>query len=187
MSAANRSNRPSMFAWSCAPAFILAALAAAFGCLMAAASPASAEVRPSDLAGRWVTYVADPKVPCTHPACRLAYDLVPCGEGWCGIEVKEDKSCGRTAMRLDAGAPAQSGVTFSGRYERAESTQPYTVRAHLYPTPRPAARHAGAAVPARARHHRRRLPALPPHLPAADAAQPRRRRRLPGPTQGVLG
>ena len=105
---------------------------------MAAAAPAFADVMPSDLAGRWVTYVADPKVPCTHPSCRLAYDLVPCGENWCGIEVKEDKSCGRTAMRLDAGAPTQHGVTFSGRYERAESTQPYMVRAQLYPTPRPA-------------------------------------------------
>jgi hypothetical protein len=104
---------------------------------MAAAAPTFADVTPSDLAGRWVTYVADAKVPCTHPSCRLAYDLVPCGEGWCGIEVKEDKSCGRTAMRLDAGAPTQHGVTFSGRYERTDATQPYVVKALLYPPPRP--------------------------------------------------
>lgn len=114
-----------------------AILAAAFGCFMAAAPPASAELKAASLAGRWVTYVGDAKVPCTSPQCRIAYDLVPCGEGWCGIEVKEGKTCGRTAFRLDPGAPGQHGVTFAGRYDRTDATQPYVVKALLYPQPRP--------------------------------------------------
>jgi hypothetical protein len=103
---------------------------------MAAAYPVSAELRPSDLAGRWVSFIVDAKKACGDAGCQLAYDVVPCATGWCGIEVKADKTCGRTALRLDAGASAQVGIDFSGSFAEAAATQPYIVKAHLYAQPR---------------------------------------------------
>jgi hypothetical protein len=99
---------------------------------MAAACPASGEPQASDLAGRWVNALTDARQGCGDAGCQLAYDLVPCGNGWCGIEVKVDKTCGRTAMRLDAGASHRSDMTFTGSYERVAGTQPYTIKAQLY-------------------------------------------------------
>jgi hypothetical protein len=56
---------------------------------------------------------------------------VRCAEGWCGIEVKDNKECGRIAFHFDAGTPKEWGVEFSGRYEKAEGTEPYVVKADL--------------------------------------------------------
>lgn len=111
---------------------MLASLVAALGCIMAAGSLAAADIQASDLSGRWSRYVADPRHACRDASCRVSYDLVRCGDGWCGIEVKDGKECGRIALRLDAGTQKQGGVEFSGRYERAEEMQPYTVRANLF-------------------------------------------------------
>ncbi len=96
---------------------------------MASARLAAADAQASPLSGRWIRY--HPEHACRDASCRLAYDFVRCGDGWCGVEVKEDKTCGRIAFRLDAGMPTQFGVAFSGRYERAEGTQPYLVKASL--------------------------------------------------------
>jgi hypothetical protein len=38
-------------------------------------------------------------------------------------------------MHLGAGTPTQFGVEFSGRYEKAEGTQPYAVKANLRQQP----------------------------------------------------
>jgi hypothetical protein len=126
MSATNRSGR------LCGRAVMLASLAGAFVGLMAGLGPASARPEVSAIAGRWVSEIAEAKEACGEAGCQLVYDLVPCGKGWCGIEVKDDKTCGRTALRLDAGAPTQYGVIFEGSYERAPATQLYTVKAQLY-------------------------------------------------------
>ena len=117
--------------------FILATLVSALGCVMAASQLAFAQPQPADLRGRWVVFAsnANANEACGNAGCRLTYDLAPCGNGWCGIEVKADKTCGRTAFRLDAGAPTQFGVTFSGSYERAPATQPYIVKARLSSQP----------------------------------------------------
>lgn len=108
-----------------------------------AAPPAAAdsELTASNLAGRWVFAASLTGKECTEPArCRVAYDLVPCGEGWCGIEVADGKTCGRTAFRLGAGSSgpnARYNIEFAGSFERAEGTQPYVVRANLYANPTP--------------------------------------------------
>jgi hypothetical protein len=104
-----------------------AALAAALGYIMAKAPPAAAEMQASGISGRWTQMVAESKQP------GLTYDVVRCGDGWCGIEVKDGKDCGRIALRLDAGAAHAYGVEFFGRYERAQGTAPYTVNATLHP------------------------------------------------------
>jgi hypothetical protein len=98
------------------------------------------EITASNLAGRWVVAAGFGGKDCTEPGCRPTYDLVPCGDGWCGIEVKDGKTCGRTAFRLDAGTPGNSalyGIEFAGSYERAAGAQPYVVRANLYANPAP--------------------------------------------------
>jgi hypothetical protein len=99
---------------------------------------AEVEITAANLAGRWVIATGFGSKQCTEPSCRPMYDLVPCSGGWCGIEVKDGTTCGRTAFRLDGGTPdnsARYGIEFAGSYERAEGTQPYVVRANLYPTP----------------------------------------------------
>ena len=103
---------------------------------MAVAGSANAEIQASNLSGRWTQRVSDAGRPCPGAGCRLTYDLVPCGDGWCGIEVKGGKECGRVALRLTAGPAHPSGVEFSGRYERSEGAEPYVVKANLYSTSR---------------------------------------------------
>jgi hypothetical protein len=110
---------------------MLATLIAALGWMMAAASPAAAEVTTSDLTGRWSS-LAGLGDRCDGAGCRLTYDLAPCGEAWCGIEVKDDRTCGRVAFQLNPGTSKQSWVEFLGSYERAEGTEPYRVKASLY-------------------------------------------------------
>ena len=61
---------------------------------MAGTNPAAAELAASQLSGRWSV---DPRHRCHDASCQLAYDLVPCGDGWCGIEVRDGKACGRIA------------------------------------------------------------------------------------------
>lgn len=107
-------------------------LAAALGCIMAAPRAAATEVTAAQLGGRWSTVSTDPTQPCRDAACRLTYDLAPCGAGWCGVEVRAGNTCGQVAFRLDAGKLALPGVEFFGSYQRTEATRPYVVRASLY-------------------------------------------------------
>ena len=114
--------------------FMIATLVAALGCIMAATLPAAAEIQASNLSGRWTQMADDAKRPCSGAGCGLAYDFVRCGDGWCGIEVKNGSQCGHTALRLDAGAAQAYGVEFLGRYEKVQGTQPYMVSATLHMT-----------------------------------------------------
>ena len=112
---------------------MVATLASALGCMMAAGRPAAAQVQASDLSGRWsrLLVAAGSKIPCRGADCHRTYDLMRCGDGWCGVEVKNGKDCGHVALRLDAGAATSSGVAFSGRFEIAQGSDPYTVTATL--------------------------------------------------------
>jgi hypothetical protein len=125
MSAETRRPRPETRVWVCKTGFMAATLAAALGCIMAAVPPAAAELQAANLWGRWTQVVAGTKQP-------LTYDLVRCGEVWCGIEVRNGKDCGHTAIRLDAGAAHEHDVEFFGRYEKAQGTAPYMVSAVLH-------------------------------------------------------
>jgi hypothetical protein len=148
MNAASRSTCPSDLDRRSASIRMRMMLAAVAGCIMTAAvGPAAAETEivASQLAGRWVNAAGFVGQECTGPRCRISYDLMPCGEGWCGIEVTDGKTCGRVAFRLNAGEGGNSptyGVEFAGSYERAEGTQPYVVRANLFASPAP-----GLALP----------------------------------------
>ena len=65
---------------------------------------------------------------CGPEGCKLTFDLVACKDGWCGIAVNADKSCGAVGLHL-ASDPAQSQPAFKGRLEVAKGAAPYTVEA----------------------------------------------------------
>jgi hypothetical protein len=132
MNAKPRRPDPKTGAHVCKSGFIMKALVAAFGCIMAAAPLSATELLASNLSGRWTQMVADSKHPCANAGCRLAYDFVRCGDAWCGIEVKDGKDCGRTALHLDPSSVNPFAVEFFGRYEKAEGMQPYAVAAYLH-------------------------------------------------------
>jgi hypothetical protein len=76
-----------------------------------------ASAAPEGVEGRWVS---DQK--------NLTLDISRCANGWCGVEVN-DGACGRTVLRLDAGAP--DGKFHNGSLLLAPDSKPYTVRAVL--------------------------------------------------------
>jgi hypothetical protein len=102
-----------------------ATMVAAF-CVAGMATATAME--PAEIAGRWVSdkeWVQDDY--------RMTLDISRCGTSWCGVEVKNDTTCGRTVLRLDQGTPheVESFAEFAGRIEVAPGTQPYVVRASI--------------------------------------------------------
>ena len=86
------------------------------------------------LAGRWSgRYYGygrqESRADCGGTACTLTYDIVACKDGWCGIAVKDDKTCGRVGVRLIADAAKEGGSAFKGKLELAKGSVPYTVEA----------------------------------------------------------
>jgi hypothetical protein len=70
---------------------------------------------PEGIEGRWVSQ-------------KLTLDISRCSGGWCGVQVT-DGACGRTVLRLDAGAP--DGRSLEGRLQLAPESRPYWVRTFL--------------------------------------------------------
>ena len=108
----------------------------------AAASPAGATpqgdgIAATTIAGRWqgTNYMTAARAPdCDGGKCTLTLDIVPCDDGWCGIEVASDNKCGGTALKLDAGETGGGSTVFKGSLELARGTEPYIVQAYLVPT-----------------------------------------------------
>jgi hypothetical protein len=85
------------------------------------------------LAGRWIGHdygharMSKDKG-CDDRGCRMAYDIVPCKDGWCGIALNTDNSCGATGLHLTS--DTESGRTvFKGTLELAKGAAPYVVQA----------------------------------------------------------
>jgi hypothetical protein len=70
--------------------------------------------------GRWVNVRHD-----------LSLDISRCGEGWCGVEVR-DGVCAKTALRITARRAPQEAAWFEGRLALADRGEPYLVSATLY-------------------------------------------------------
>jgi len=104
-------------------------------CALAPAFDASARtLQPSDIAGRWRGANASPGR-CSYEPCKVTFDIVQCGTGWCGIEVKESGSCGGRTLTLNAGvARSETEMLFEGRLELAPGTEPYVVEVGLIPS-----------------------------------------------------
>src|SRR5262245_20243662 len=58
----------------------------------------------------------------------LTLDLLRCGDGWCGIEVNQAGTCGRTVLRARGDEEGQ----LKGRLELATESQPYMVAVNFY-------------------------------------------------------
>ncbi|MFA5958346.1 hypothetical protein [Hyphomicrobium sp.] len=96
-------------------------------------SPGVKDVTPISLAGRWTgSYYGYGRSrdgqDCGDSGCRMMFDIVACKDGWCGIAVKTDKSCGAVGLHLAADAKAGEKV-FDGQLELAKGAAPYVVQA----------------------------------------------------------
>jgi hypothetical protein len=88
---------------------------------------------PISIAGRWTgnSYGYGRRAgaqDCGDTGCGMTYDIVACKEGWCGISVKNDKSCGAVGLHLAADRKVGEGV-FKGELEPAKGAAPYAVEA----------------------------------------------------------
>jgi hypothetical protein len=82
---------------------------------------AIAAVTPVEFAGRWLSEKQ-----------KLTLDVSRCGDGWCGVEVTNGTTCGRTVLRLDAGEQhGNEPVRFVGRLQLAPESEPYGVHTIL--------------------------------------------------------
>ena len=121
-----------------ASVIVLAIMAASLG--GAAAADDATVAKPLDtktisLAGRW----SGPhdgygrqgeQTDCAGEGCTLTYDIVACKEGWCGIAVKDGKTCGPIGIRLAADdAKGNGDMAFKGKLELAKGSAAYTVEA----------------------------------------------------------
>lgn len=96
-------------------------------CVLAAASPLAAAISPANIAGRWQgeSWAKD-------AGGKLTLDIVRCGEGWCGVKVEADNSCGGTALKIDAGKMEGDYVQFNGSLQFAPKTEPYVVQVSIF-------------------------------------------------------
>jgi len=100
-------------------------------CLLALAAPlAAAEVKPDRIAGRWTGETLGIK-----SGTPITFDIVACGNAWCGIKVEAGDKCGGTALKVDYVEPLgdhqSDDLLFDGTLELAPGTEPYTVHAWL--------------------------------------------------------
>jgi hypothetical protein len=102
-------------------------------CVLAAAAPLvtdaiAADGKVADVAGRWEgdTYARE-------AGGKLTLDIVACGEGWCGIRVAANDTCAGTALKFNPGVVEEGNAQFEGTLELAAGTEPYTVRATIFP------------------------------------------------------
>jgi len=84
------------------------------------AGVAFAAVTPAEISGRW-----------RSEQRNLTLDISRCGSAWCGVEVVNGGSCGKTVLRLDTGEPENESIRFTGRLKLATGSEPYGVHATL--------------------------------------------------------
>jgi hypothetical protein len=104
-------------------------------CVLAAASPAGAELTAASIAGRWQGEnlgFARAAESCADGACTLTLDIQRCGAGWCGILVGRDNACGEEALKLEESKEGDV-LSFKGTLALARGTEPYVVEANLLP------------------------------------------------------
>lgn len=70
---------------------------------------------------------------CGGKACTLTYDIVACGDGWCGIAVSDAAPCGAIGLRMTADASHNRRNAFAGKLELAKGSAPYTIEAWYAP------------------------------------------------------
>jgi hypothetical protein len=118
-------------------------LASSYGVIAAepAATTKQAEIVPINLAGRWSgnhyantmrapIRIGEPSPAAVAPKLNtLTYDIVACGEEWCGIAVTDDKTCGAVALKMKRDTAKNRRNAFTGKLELAKGSAPYVVEA----------------------------------------------------------
>ena len=125
------------------------ALGLASACGAIAAEPAATTKQagivpvnvPVNLVGRWSGHhyantmrapirVGEPSPAALAPKLNtLIYDIVACGDAWCGITVTDETTCGAIALKLARDPKSGRGNAFSGKLELAKGSAPYVVEA----------------------------------------------------------
>ncbi len=114
-----------------------ATFAASYGVFAADDKPIAGEAAPVavNLAGRWTGHQyrfmskrvdiggAPPK------PNSLTFDIVACGEAWCGIAVSAEATCGAVALKMARDPKSGRGNAFSGKLELAKGSAPYVIEA----------------------------------------------------------
>jgi hypothetical protein len=86
----------------------------------------------TDIGGRWSgtpRIMSADKSRCGPEGCTLTLDIVACADGWCGIDVTKEKTCGGKALQLSPMKEERLG--FTGKLTLAEGTQAYVVETVL--------------------------------------------------------
>ena len=107
-------------------------------CILVATFEAMAiSLSPTHITGRWRGHHFSPGK-CADKGCNLAFDIVPCGQGWCGIALGKNDACGAATLTLNAGtAKNEAELRFEGKLTLAEGSEPYGVRVDLDPSDPP--------------------------------------------------
>jgi uncharacterized protein (DUF2147 family) len=82
---------------------------------------ATAEPDQGGLEGRWT---ADKR--------KLVLDITRCGANWCGTEVVDGKTCGKTVLTFEQSGPEEHFRGLIGRLELAAEARPYSVQVLFY-------------------------------------------------------
>ena len=103
-------------------------VAAAFASGAIANDVKTPEVKTADIAGRWQGQSWR-----QEKGGELTLDIIACGDGWCGIRVMANDTCGGTALKLNAGSIEGETVLFTGTLELAKGTEPYVIQTYMMP------------------------------------------------------
>ncbi len=133
-----------IFAWrkrsglSLVAAVMAVGLASPYGAFAAETSGTvtSATLAPINLAGRWSGHhygFASKRILKGEETAAarntLAYDIVACGDSWCGIAVTGQSTCGSIALKMARDPKSGRGNAFNGKLELAKGSALYVVEA----------------------------------------------------------
>lgn len=112
-------------------------LSFAYGAIAAApkAATAAGSIKAEQIAGRWkgnhYSYGAL-RAKCDGKPCTMTIDVSACAKGYCGVLVKDDGTCGATAMRIETGDGKENYLHFNGNLELDAKAAAYTIQATLW-------------------------------------------------------
>ena len=100
-----------------------------------ARAAAPIQVMATDITGRWTgnhhSYGAA-RMKCDGKPCTMTLDIAACGSAWCGVLVKEDGSCGGSAMKVETAEAKDSWQRFKGRLELDPKAASYVIQATVW-------------------------------------------------------
>lgn len=100
-----------------------------------AAAGAPIQVKAADIAGRWTgahhSYGAI-RAKCEGGPCTMTLDITACGSSWCGVLVKQDGSCGGSALKVETGEGKEAWLRFNGRLELDSKAASYVIQATVW-------------------------------------------------------